>query len=175
MQAGQTDLYNKGLKLLEDWKLDEAAACFSAHLESQPHDAEALNKLGVIYARQDKLEKAALYFEAAINNDPKLVGAYSNLGSIYLEQGEEGVANQIYRKALEIDPENATVHHNLGVLYKRQGRISEGVKYLKKANSLQRRKPVVSGKSEAGSRPFVIWVIFWVAVVLVVFFIFSRS
>ena len=119
---------------------------------------------------QARLQQAAECFQAAIGHDPKLAAAYSNLGNIYLEEGDLESAAAAYRWAIDTDPECATAYHNLGVLYKQMGNINEGIKYLKKAAKLNRRRPWQGQeppKLEAVRK--IIWLAIIVLLLLIIF------
>jgi len=136
-----SSMYEQGVVLLEQGAFDQAEQCFRAAIQAEPGHARAWNKLGVLYVHRRDLQQAAECFQTAIDYDPELAEAYSNLGNVYFEQGDFETALVVYHRAIEIDPECATAYHNLGVLYKKQGNINEGIKYLKKASKLYRRRP----------------------------------
>jgi tetratricopeptide (TPR) repeat protein len=66
---------------------------------------------------------------------------YYRLGNIYFDVNKIDHAEYAYRKAIEIEPNHVNAHHNLSVVFRKQGKISESVKFRKKASSLARRHP----------------------------------
>ncbi|MBI3661055.1 tetratricopeptide repeat protein [Candidatus Acetothermia bacterium] len=66
---------------------------------------------------------------------------YYRLGNLYFDAKKVDHAEYAYRKAIEIEPNHVNAHHNLSVVFRQQGKISESVKFRKKASSLARRHP----------------------------------
>ena len=66
---------------------------------------------------------------------------YYRLGNLYFDAKKVDHAEYAYRKTIEIEPNHVNAHHNLSVVFRQQGKISESVKFRKKASSLARRHP----------------------------------
>ena len=66
---------------------------------------------------------------------------YYRLGNIYFDAKKVDHAEYAFRKAIEIEPNHVNAHHNLSVVFRQQGKVSESVKFRKKASSLARRHP----------------------------------
>ncbi len=170
-----SELYQKALKQLEHWDLEEAEVSFRQVLELEPDHAAALNKLGVIYARREQYSEAEYYFNQALQIDSEFASAYSNLGNIYQERGWTDRAVTAYERALAIDPEHPTAIHNLGVLYRKKGQIGRGIELMKKAARMEKGKM----RSEVRSSPEVrrTMIIGWAIVIglfIIGLFIFRR-
>lgn len=101
--------------------------------------AEALNRLGVLYALQEDHAAAKAQFEAALSADPLHYRAQSNLGNLALQEGDLDSAEQHQRQALALNPDFAGAHHNLGVVLRKKGKLSESVSHIKKAQRLEFR------------------------------------
>lgn len=164
-------LYEQGVALLEQGAYEQAEQCFRAAIEAEPGNAQAWNKLGVLYVHRRDLKQALACFQTAVGCDPKLAAAYSNLGNIYLEQGDLDNAQAAYHRAIEADPECAVAYHNLGVLYKQQGNYGEGIKYLKKAAKLNRNRP---WQGRQPPRLESVRVIIWLIIIGLVLFILLK-
>lgn len=66
---------------------------------------------------------------------------YFRLGNLYFDGGDLSRAEYAYKRAIAEDPNHASAHHNLGVVYRSQKRITESVRFLKKARRLELRHP----------------------------------
>ena len=66
---------------------------------------------------------------------------YYRLGNLYFDSNKVDHAEYAYRKAIEMEPNHVNAHHNLSVIFCKQGKVSESVKFRKKASSLARRHP----------------------------------
>lgn len=132
------DLYNEALDKLERWDLDAAEELLRSLLEVDPEHAQAVNKLGVVYARRKQFDEAEELFEQAISLDPKDPAPYCNLGNIYAHRDWKERAQNAYEKALTLDPDYPNALHNLGVLYRKMGNIGKSVELIKRANRLER-------------------------------------
>lgn len=125
-------------RLTAGGRFEEAKSQLKELLEDGNDPVFALNKLGIIAAREGNLPQAREFFEKCLAVDPRSASAYSNLGNIYQEEGNFDQAIACYEKAIDIDPDYATAYHNLGVAYKRKGDLNKSVNYLKRAARLER-------------------------------------
>ncbi len=125
---------------MEKWELDKAEELLRQVLEEDPKHAQAMNKLGVVFARRKDLRQAEVCFQEALSLDPNLASAHTNLGNIYAERGWHDRAKEAYERALLLDPGNPTATHNLGVLYRKSGDLAKGISLLKEANRAERRR-----------------------------------
>jgi len=169
------ELYGQALDLLEEWDLDEAEQVLKKVIEMDPRHAQAMNKLGVVFARRNDLRQAEDCFNEALAIDPNLASAHSNLGNIYAERGWTDRAKAAYERALFLDPDNPTATHNLGVLYRKSGNIGKGVDLLKQAakSERQRLRREVSTNPKNRRVVRVGWTVIAV-IVLVLFYLLNR-
>jgi Flp pilus assembly protein TadD len=126
--------------LLDMGKYDEAKEKTMEILSSDPENAEAYNKLGVILIREKKLEEAKTAFTKALELKPRFSSAACNLGNLYFESGDMASAEQLYEHAIEYDPDNPVPYNNLAVIYRKQHRLDESVKCYKKSINLKFRR-----------------------------------
>lgn len=169
------ELYGKAIDYLEKWDLDKAEDTLRQVIELAPEHAEAMNKLGVVFARRKDLRQAEECFNQALALDPDLANAHSNLGNIYAERGWTDRAKAAYERALILDPGNPTATHNLGVLYRKSGDIGKGVDLLKQASKSERQRMRSEAKNSPETRRVmrIGWTI--VAIIaLVLFYLFNR-
>ena len=165
--------YEKALKSLDRWELDDAEEALREVLSEEPEHAHAINKLGVVHARREQFGEAERCFNEAITLDSSIAGAYSNLGNIYQQRGETHKAITAYETSIKLDPEYAVSHHNLGVLYKKTGRVGEGINMLKKAAQLDRAalKAEVRQSPQKKNMVSIGWI---VAAVIIAWLLFFR-
>ena len=91
-QHAGNDLYQRGIKLLEELKLDEAAATLTKAVERSP-SARAWKALGVVHATRQDYSLAEPAFRQACQLDPKEDGAcYFHARALYaLDRYEESI------------------------------------------------------------------------------------
>jgi SAM-dependent methyltransferase len=88
--------------LMQQGRLDEAAAQYRRVLAIDPNFAEACSNLGVVLAAQGRLEEAAALYRRAIALKPGLIDIHRNLIRVLLRQGDAGAALATARHALTI-------------------------------------------------------------------------
>jgi Flp pilus assembly protein TadD len=82
-------------------------------VELRPGYAEALNNLGVLFAREQKLVEAENEFTAAIKAEPKFDQSYLNLARLYLVQNDKARAREILDALLRLQPDNSAARQAL--------------------------------------------------------------
>ena len=80
--------FKRGDILVDQGKMDEAAAEFREAIRIDPELAEAHVYLGTILGHQKKLDEAAAEFREAIRIDPGMAEAHVYLGKILGHQGK---------------------------------------------------------------------------------------
>lgn len=158
-------------KLFLESRMNEARRAYLEILAVCPDQPQALNRLGIIAARENQLQDAESFFLRAIEASPSYPAPYSNLGNIRRELGDLEGAIRLYDKALELDPDYAAAYHNKGVVYRQMGRLDKAVPLLKKAARLELRQPRDEGEKRSGwahlgSNRLVLWIILFVGVIL---------
>src|SRR5919202_2161718 len=98
-------------------QLARAEALLDSVLASSPRDADALNLLGVVRARQRRAGEAESLFRRALAARPAHVGAHVNLGELYLTTGRPRQALQILLAAHKLAPARPDVNLKLAALY----------------------------------------------------------
>jgi tetratricopeptide (TPR) repeat protein len=98
-------------KLVARGKISQAIREYRKLLRQNPNDANMLNRVGDLYARQDRVDDAVELFR-------KIAESYSRDGFFVK-------AIAIYKKILRLDPTQLEVYEKLAELYHRQGLISE--------------------------------------------------
>ncbi|MBV8857985.1 MAG: tetratricopeptide repeat protein [Acidobacteria bacterium] len=108
-------------------QLAEAERELNQILRAAPGEAEALNLLGALRAKQGRLEEAEALFLRAVRGDEKLSGARMNLAYLYLLKREPEKSAAQLREVLRLEPENAEAAHRLAWLLLSQNRVEECV------------------------------------------------
>ncbi|HEY6291411.1 MAG TPA: tetratricopeptide repeat protein [Terriglobia bacterium] len=117
-------LLERGVKLEQAGRIEDAIAAHEKALELDPKLAQAHVNLIILYGRTGDFEKAEEHYRAAINLNPnQLPDAYYNYAVLLVKEGKLDQAEQTFRKALEINPSYADAHNDLGYLLERQGNL----------------------------------------------------
>jgi tetratricopeptide (TPR) repeat protein len=134
------EMETKGKKLLDHGNFRDAKKIFDRILDNDPDNLFALDKTGVIFARQGRLDDAEHLFRKVLYIDLRYKTAWNNLGNVLLQKGENEQAKICYLKAIEIDENYAQVYHNLAAAYKKEGDIASYLKNLKKSARLEKHE-----------------------------------
>ena len=107
-------LYNLGMALSDQNRLDEASSHLERLLQLEPDHANGRVALGVAQTRAGKFEQAVQTLQQADETDPKNPWAHRNLavGLLKLKRTEEGV--QHLRQAVELNPKDELAWYGLG-------------------------------------------------------------
>jgi eukaryotic-like serine/threonine-protein kinase len=82
-----------------------AVAAYERALTIDPHDATALNNLGMMYNQLDDLPRAERYFRRALAADTTRLTQRSNLASVLVRLGRLDDARAEYERGVELDPD----------------------------------------------------------------------
>jgi tetratricopeptide (TPR) repeat protein len=95
--------------LLDQSKVEQAAAAIERALALKPHDHDAINWLGrVAFARGD-LVGAVAHYKRALALKGDLADAWNNMGKTLRELGRLDEAQQAFLRAIALDPNNTGV------------------------------------------------------------------
>ena len=93
------DLYNQGMELFAQDKLDEAAAAYQRALEEDPNYPDALHALAMTYAHQGKLDEAIEVGKRLVEIAPEDELAHTSLSIFYQQKGMIAEAEQVAAQA----------------------------------------------------------------------------
>lgn len=93
------ELYNEGMELFTQDKLDEAIVTFQRALEGDANYTEALHALAMIYSHQEKLDEAIEIGKRLIEVAPDDELAYTSLSIFYQQKGMIAEAEHIAAQA----------------------------------------------------------------------------
>ena len=95
----------------------EAAGVYEAILESEPKNAQLLNKVAIAYQELGNLNRGERYYRKAIKADKNFASPINNLGTVEYEKKHYSKAIVLYKKALVLKMETSTIYSNLGYAY----------------------------------------------------------
>ena len=121
--------------LIRDDRVAEAEEQLNRILRSKPRQADALNLLGAIRAKQGKLVAAERLFLLAIQSNHQLISARTNLAQLYLIKGESNKTVLQLREILRLDPGNEEAADKLARLLISQNRVDEFIELFKQSDN----------------------------------------
>ncbi len=95
----------------------EAAVAYQHLLETDPRNADFLNRTGMAYQELGQDELAEHFYKKAMRADKGFSEAINNLGTVEYSRKRYGKAIKYYKKAISVAPEMAAVYSNLGYAY----------------------------------------------------------
>lgn len=133
-------MFNEGLKLFQEGKVDEALAIFRKVVEINPNDGEAWVYIGTILLSKNEHEGAIGALEKGLAQPlPGLIAAqgWVNLGVAY-QLGRKDIAKAIeaYEKAIAFRPDLPEAHYNLILAHLVRNDYAEAVKAGERAFSV---------------------------------------
>lgn len=141
---GAADAYTQlGVAYLERDNLPRALSALDRALEINPHNAEALQALALVYQQQSENELARRYFQQAIKSAPAFTRARNNYAAFLYQQGQFNAAcEQLETASHDAQYANrAQLFTNLGQCYLAAENIDEARKRLLRAVSIDPRSP----------------------------------
>jgi len=111
----------------------EATAAYEAILETEPKNAQLLNKTAIAYQELGSLNRAERYYHRAMKADKNFASPINNLGTVEYEKKHYGKAIVLYKKALVLKMETSTIYSNLGYAYFANKQYPEAMSTFDKA------------------------------------------
>ncbi len=111
-------------------------------LAAQPHNADALQLLGLIAAQCSQFAAAADLLSRAITVNPSIAEAHNNLAFALTELGKLDDAIASARRAIQLQPQLAQAHNTLGNALYLQRRFEEAILACREAVRLM---PALAG------------------------------
>jgi len=111
----------------------EATAAYEAILESEPKNAQLLNKTAIAYQELGSLNRSERYYHRAMKADKNFASPINNLGTVEYEKKHYGKAIVLYKKALVLKMETSTIYSNLGYAYFANKQYPEAMSTFDKA------------------------------------------
>lgn len=126
-------LFKKGINLMADEKLDEAAAVFEQALRIDPGNIETLLKLGYTRFHLDDHEEALRVYDRVLDIDVTNPDAWNLKGLVHYEQKNYSKALDSVEKAIETDPTFGMAWYNKACFLSLLNQIPESLEALKRS------------------------------------------
>ncbi|MFA5625131.1 MAG: HEAT repeat domain-containing protein [Bradymonadales bacterium] len=136
-------------KYLEYQKTEEARALYLERLKAAPHDIDAIEALGVLYALEGRLSEAQKTWKRIENTRLSQAEKREVLGRIYAEHALYEQAKALYSQSLKNNPNDCESKRQLADLHERSRNYSLA---LAEWEDITRRCPQLVLKREANRR-----------------------
>ena len=121
--------------LIRNERLTEAERQLAVILKSNSNQADALNLMGAVRAKQRRLLEAEKFFSRAINADTTLLSARMNLVQLYLIQRQPQKAISELNQVLRLQPEHQEAFDRLNHLLLSEKRFDEFIDLLERGRN----------------------------------------
>jgi len=125
--------------LSESGSVAEATSMLERVTAAEPRNTEALNALGIAYARANRAGDALKTFEKILAIDARNVHAHENVATVHLRRGDMPAAEASFMRALEQAPNSSRAHAGLGVVALNRGNREQAIAQWRRAVELDRR------------------------------------
>ena len=95
----------------------DAAIAYQHLLETDPRNADFLNRTGMAYQELGQDDLAEHFYKKAMRADKKFSEPINNIGTVEYSRKRYGKAIKYYKKAIDAAPQMAAVYSNLGYAY----------------------------------------------------------
>ncbi len=145
-------LLDRGNRLLDEGKTDEALAAFEEFAAKYPEIYGARLNIATACLKKGDLDRAEAEFRAVLDQatqdqgDPRKkmetsLRALSGLGEVGLRKGDLEAAQLAFRRALEISPDDPAAAYNVGEIFFSNQRIDEAIAYFEMAAKIKPEWP----------------------------------
>jgi tetratricopeptide (TPR) repeat protein len=141
--------YEKGLKLAQDNRMEDAAARFQEAITAFPDYLHAINKLGEQYMAMNKLSEAQSMYERAIAVNGKFALPHINLGLLYVNRKDYAQAITSLETANGLDDTYPMSHFYLGIAL-----LSNDPPDLERAEKELERSIAMGGRNFVAARKY---------------------
>lgn len=135
--------FKAAAELLQQGKLDEAAAAFKEIQAKNPSIAEVPYNLGIIANRRKDWPAAETAFTRAIELKPDFGDAYASLAGVYQAMGQPQKAEEVMKAAGEVMAGDPNVLFNQAVLLLNQAKYAEAEEAFKKVEAIDAKNTEV--------------------------------
>ena len=126
--GGSQELFDSGVNLLRDGRLDAAQTLFEKLTRAQPELAGPWVNLGHIHLARGEQAQAEVALSQALATNPNNCDALNQMGVLARRDGRFEEAEKLYRHCLVVDPTYASARLNLAILYELyMGRLGEAL------------------------------------------------
>jgi len=126
-------LYKKGIRLMADEKMEEAAQTFEQALRIDPGHVDSLLKLGYARFHMDDYTGANEAYDKVLQIDVTNADAWNLKGLIHYEMKNYEKALECVEKALDSDPTDGMAWYNKGCYLSILNHVPEAIEALKRS------------------------------------------
>jgi Flp pilus assembly protein TadD len=112
-------------------QLPHAEELLTSILAITPNDADALNLLGVVRAKQNRITDAERLFRRAISSSPSHVGAHINLAELLMTHDRPQDAMPVLLRAYKLAPSRPEINLNLATLFIARSNYTQAYEHLR--------------------------------------------
>jgi len=134
--AGGGIVTQLGTYLAESGEASGAIDLLRPVADAPDADLDAINGLGIAYARARRPQQARATFERLLAVDPSNAFALANVGALDLERGDLDAARRRFEDAAHADPTSSPAQAGLGVVASKTGNPDAAVAAWKRAVEL---------------------------------------
>ena len=134
------ELYEAGVKELENKKENEGYEKLKQALETFPQYFAALDRLGNEYLNKGYYEASFVLFTKAAEVNPRSISSNLGLGVSEYRLNRFPQAIQAFEGVIKLHKDNVNAHYWLGIVLHATGKLAEALTYLQKAEKLSQRK-----------------------------------
>src|SRR5262249_4071299 len=129
-------LIQLGTYLSEAARLPDAIALLQQAVAAEP-TLDALNALGIAFARSGRTGEALATFARSLAIDPASAMTFENIGAVHLDAGQLGDARRAFEQAVASNPDSSQGHAGLAMVAIRQGDRKTAILQWERAVALQ--------------------------------------
>ena len=130
------ELLKLGDTLIEENKIDEAAAVYSQSISLDPSYFWSHYHLASISLEQGKVNEAIASYQRAIEIDPSFHWSYHHLGNAFAQQQRWQEAAVAFQQAIALHSEHYGTYHGLGQSLQKLGNFDEAIVAFQKGIEL---------------------------------------
>jgi tetratricopeptide (TPR) repeat protein len=119
------------VRAIDENQLPRAEELLNSVLATSPADADALNLLGVVRAKQNRPAEAERLFRQALSSLPSHVSAHINLAELLLSNNKPAEAMPVLLRAHKLAPKRAEINLNLATILSDKGNHEQAYQYLR--------------------------------------------
>jgi tetratricopeptide (TPR) repeat protein len=126
-------LFKKGIRLMADEKMEEAAQAFEQALRIDPGHVDSLLKLGYARFHMDDYNAAMENYDKTLQIDVTNADAWNLKGLVHYEMKNYDKALECVEKALDSDPTDGMAWYNKGCYLSILNHVPESIEALKRS------------------------------------------
>jgi tetratricopeptide (TPR) repeat protein len=119
----------------------EAVPLLFQAYESDPHDLDVCQQLGIAYTAMHQFPKAVLFYRKALQIDPSFMPARKNLATVLWFLGAKQESEQEFASVLKRQPEDPVSHLYVGLAEFERRRYASAKHHFEKAGPLALNNP----------------------------------